>query len=268
MKITAHNLSVCTHDGKPLLHNMDLCIPEGKTTAIIGRNGAGKSTLLRALSGLSSYRGDVSYGSTSLASMDFLEQARHRAVLPQQVPSQVHFRVCELLSMGVYAAQRQLSKQDAEALIQRTGKDFQLINLYDRIFSNLSGGEQQRVLLARAVIQLRASTLSEGILFLDEPLNHLDLVQQADLFQRLHLLKQQGLTVVAVLHDINHVARIADHVICLHHGEVIARGTPGEVLVDNLFHEAFEGVVPYQMNETNRSLSHHQEVRSIQKISL
>jgi ABC-type hemin transport system ATPase subunit len=268
MNIVTQRLSVVTPEGKRLLNDVNTRLPYGKITAIIGRNGAGKSTLLRAIAGLISHEGAVNYGETSFSSLSVREQALLRAVLPQQVPSGVHFAVTELLAMGIYASAAQMSISDQERLLERVALDFKLQDLLNRRFSSLSGGEQQRVLLARAVVQLRSSGSAHGVLFLDEPLNHLDIVQQAAFFERLHLLKKQGLTVVAVLHDINHVARVADHIVCLHQGEVLAQGTPGQVLVDRLFHEAFAGLNPLRWKEQKLTGPHSNEERTIQKIAL
>lgn len=268
MKISTRQLSVVTRQGKSLLNKVNTRLPYGKISAIIGRNGAGKSTLLRAIAGLIPHEGSVHYSTTDFSSLSVREQAQLRAVLPQQVPSGVHFTVAELLAMGAYAAEMKITSVQLARHLERISTDFELKNLTDRRFSSLSGGEQQRVLLARAVVQLRCAQPTWGVLFLDEPLNHLDIVQQAAFFKRLYMLKKQGLTVVAVLHDINHVARIADHVICLQNGEVLAEGAPGEVLVDQLFSEAFAGLDPFRWQEQQLTDFHLNQERSIQKVAL
>ena len=216
--------------------DVDLTLPGGALTAIVGSNGCGKSTLLRGLAGaLTPTRGVVRLLGDDRRWLSSREAARRLALLPQNplVPEAVTVR--ELVSRGRYPhrrAFRGLSAQDRAAVEQalaRTATD----TLADRFVSELSGGQRQRVWVALVLAQ------QTPVVLLDEPTTYLDIAHQHEVLALARGLAGQGRTVVAVLHDLGQAAAYADHLVVLRAGEVLAAGAPGEVLTPETVEAAF-----------------------------
>lgn len=231
------NLSV-NYNGTHILQDLNCRVKHGKITALIGPNGAGKTTLIRTLSGvLSPSHGQVLLEKTDLLILPPSELAKHIAVVPQvrQVPP--GFSVRQIVTIGRTPHIHWLgsiSPQDEEivhkALTQTMTDQFS-----DRLASELSAGEQQRVFLARALAQ------DTPILLLDEPTAHLDLKYQAEFLALLRsLVKSKHITALAALHDLNLAALAADHIILLSKGRIACQGTPREVLQQAILQEVFE----------------------------
>jgi iron complex transport system ATP-binding protein len=226
-------------DGLPLVDGIDLEAVSGEILAILGPNGAGKTTLLRLLSGeWAPTVGTVELLGRPLAAMTPMEQARVRAVLPQQTMLTFAFRCLDVVLMGRYAA----APGDDEGVARRSMQVTDSTHLADRTYPTLSGGEQTRVSLARVLAQ------ETPVLFLDEPTASLDLRHQELVMQTLRGLADRGAVVVAVLHDLNVAARFADRVALLADGRMHAVGTTGEVLtgpiVEAVYHQTV-AVVPH-----------------------
>ncbi len=207
-----------------VLDAIDLTATSGEVVGLIGPNGSGKSTLLRTLYGsLTPSTGTVDLDGTNLSALKPQQIARKIAVVAQNEPAELPFTVTDIVLLGrtphLGSFQRLSSADIAHATdaIKRVG----MSHLASRAFSSLSGGEQQRVLIARALAQ------QAPVLLLDEPTNHLDVRYQHEILQ---LVRTLELTTVVVLHDLNLAARYCDRLVLLDHGTIAATGTPDQVL--------------------------------------
>ena len=196
--------------GRTLLHPLSLTFPAGKVTGLIGHNGSGKSTLLKMLGRHQPpTEGEILLDTQPLESWSSKAFARKVAYLPQQLPPAEGLTVRELVAIGRYPWHGALGRFGAA----------------DRLVDSLSGGERQRAWIAMLVAQ------DSRCLLLDEPTSALDIAHQVDVLALVHRLSQErGLTVIAVLHDINMAARYCDYLVALRGGEMIAQGTPAEIM--------------------------------------
>lgn len=225
--------------GKQLLKGIDMQVQAGEFVAIVGPNGAGKSTLLRILSGeLHPSAGKVYWRRNLLQKIPKAELARERAVLPQQHQVSLPFSTDELVMMGRYPHFDQMPRILDREIVAAALHKVDASNLCGRNFLQLSGGEQQRVLLAQAFAQIW--DCPNGVLLLDEPTNNLDLAHQQQLLQAAHELTQKGYAVVAILHDLNLAMHFADQVILLRQGSVWAQGSPESTLTASNIKMTFE----------------------------
>ena len=239
------NLSVF-YGPRRVLQSVSLDVQSGQVLALIGPNGAGKSTLLRAVSGVIPVQaGKVSANEADLLALPAMQRARHLAVVPQAVSMPPAFTVWETVLLGRTPYLNflgQISEKDAQ-IARLALQKVDALDLAERRVGELSGGEQQRELLARALAQ------STPILLLDEPTVHLDLQHQVSLMETVcSLAHTDHLAVLVALHDLNLAARYADRVALLVAGEVKATGTPRQVLTPELISEAYHlpvRVVPH-----------------------
>lgn len=214
--------------GRTLLHPLSITFPVGKVTGLIGHNGSGKSTLLKMLGRHQPpSEGEILLDGQPLDSWNSKAFARKVAYLPQQLPQAEGMTVRELVAIGRYPWHGALGRfgvadrEKVEEAIALVG----LKPLANRLVDSLSGGERQRAWIAMLVAQ------DSRCLLLDEPTSALDIAHQVDVLALVHRLSQQrGLTVVAVLHDINMAARYCDYLLALRGGEMIAQGTPAELM--------------------------------------
>jgi iron complex transport system ATP-binding protein len=220
-----------------VLHEVSLSVQSGEIVALIGPNGAGKSTLIRAVSGVISVEaGHVRTNGDDFHSLTPMQRAKYLAVVPQAVSLPPAFTVWETVLMGrtpYLGFIGQTSPAD-EAIARNALKRVDALGLADRRVGELSGGEAQRVLLARALCQ------STPILLLDEPTAHLDLQYQVSLLELVRdLAHHDQLAVLIALHDLNLAARYADRIALMVAGEIKALGAPREVLTPELISEAY-----------------------------
>jgi iron complex transport system ATP-binding protein len=222
---------------REVLLGVDLTMARGELVALLGTNGSGKTTLLRTFAGtLAPERGTVSFDGREISSWRRDALARRIAVLPQQLDLPAGFTVGELVAMGRAPHARRLfaSTVEDERAIARALIDADAADLADRPADELSGGERQRLLVAMALAQ------EPDLLLLDEPTLHLDLAHQVALLAAIRRLRdQRGLTVLAVLHDLNLAAAFAPRVAVLDQGRVVVDGPPGEVLTPDLVRRVF-----------------------------
>ncbi|MBM1170511.1 heme ABC transporter ATP-binding protein [Microvirga arabica] len=219
--------------GKALVDGIDLTLAGGSFTIIIGPNGAGKSTLLRLLCGeLAPARGAVRWNGEKLQAIPAWRLAHRRAVMPQASDLNFPFTVFEVASLGTQGIGRGLSRSDRQRLALEALEQADVAHLAPRNYQTLSGGERQRVHFARVLAQLAAGRTLEAqqALFLDEPIASLDLKHQLALLGTARDFARQGLAVIAVLHDLQLAADLADELILLHEGCLVTRGTPDSVL--------------------------------------
>lgn len=223
---------------KQLLDNINFNAMPGEVLAIIGANGAGKSTLLKLLSReILPSDGSIFFGERDLADIASKDLARNRAILTQQHILSLAFTAKELVLMGRYPHfDRQPTGHDYQ-IVAKVMDDTGITHLAGRSYDTLSGGEQQRVQLARVMAQI--ADVPSAWLFLDEPTNGLDLLHQQQLLQQARRMAAQGFGVICVLHDINHAITYADKILVLKHGRQLAYGAPAEVIDAGLIYETF-----------------------------
>jgi iron complex transport system ATP-binding protein len=209
----------------------------GALTAVVGPNGSGKSTLVRALLGrLPIQSGSISIAGESVATLGRREVAKRVAVVTQREELAFPTTVRDYVSLGRYAHRGMFATESAEdrAAIARATDSAGVVELLDRAVDQLSGGEWQRVRLARALAQ------QTGAVVLDEPTTFLDIGHEMAVFELLHHLARTGLAVLLVSHQLNLVARFADHIVLLHRGRVAASGAPDAVMQASVLERVYE----------------------------
>jgi len=225
-------------DGRSVLRDIDLDIVPGEVLALVGPNGAGKSTLLSVLSGeRHPSAGVVTLDDRSLDTFSPLELARRRAVLTQDNSLAFPFRVIEVIQMGRAPWTRSAELADDARAVWAAAESADVVQLADRRFTELSGGERARVSLARVLAQ------STGIVFLDEPTAALDLRHQEDVLRLARSLAASGSAVVMVVHDLSLAGAVADRVALLSQGALVAVGPPASVLTAEAISEVYGLVV-------------------------
>lgn len=228
----------------PLLENISFEAQQGEFVAIIGANGAGKSTLLKLLSKETTpSSGCIHLKNRSLESYSFSELATFRSVLSQQTSLAMSFTVKEIVLMGRYPHFKNRPSWKDMEIVHAVMKENGIRHLAERDYNTLSGGEQQRVQLARVIAQIYDAEV--GYLFLDEPTNGLDLLYQQQTLQIARKMANRGFTVICILHDINFASTYADQLLMLKNGRKVAFGAPKEVVTCATIHEVFN--VPVQM---------------------
>jgi iron complex transport system ATP-binding protein len=223
---------------KALVQDVSFALDAGSTMALVGPNGAGKSTLLRVLAGeLKPSPGAVRLKGRPVSSYPAGELARHRAVLSQSITVAFPFTVAEIVRMG--AGER--AGPAVMALVDAALAEVELEEFRDRIITTLSGGEQQRAQLARVLVQLACGETvhGPGVLLLDEPTASLDLKHQLDVLETARRRARRGVTVIAILHDLNLAALFAKRVIVLNRGHIVSDGTPADTITDAMVASVF-----------------------------
>lgn len=223
---------------KPVLTDINLSLRAGEVTALLGPNGAGKSTLLKSLcQDVEAEAGRIKIHGKTIGNWDRRQLAKSLAVLPQHASLTFPFKVYQVVEMGLYPLT--LSQQQGQQLIGRQLAALDLSALAQRSYPTLSGGEKQRVQLARVLTQLAQSD-KPAILFLDEPTSALDLAQQHRVLKLAKsLAHEQHYAVVIVLHDLNQASRYADRLIILEQGKIVSDGTPSETLTPDTIRQVW-----------------------------
>ena len=222
-----------------LLRNISLEVEAGKVTAIVGPNGAGKSSLLKVLTGeMAATKGEVYLNNRLLQHWPMLDRAQLLAVLPQHTLLNFPFTADEVVGLGRIPHNTGLAK-DTEIIAEA----LELVDasyLQRRFYTQMSGGEKQRVQLARVLAQIwQPSHLGEQFLVLDEPTSAFDLSHQKLTLDIVRQLAQKGVGVVMVLHDLNLAARCADNLVVFDGGVIAAQGSPEAVLSESLIDKVF-----------------------------
>ncbi len=235
-QLTVENLTLGYKD-RAVIEQLDLLVPPGRITAIVGANACGKSTLLRSMSRLLAPRtGQVLLDGRQVHSMPPKELARVLGLLPQSPIAPEGITVSDLVSRGRNPHQRLLarwSKED-DAAVAAALDATHTGDLADRAVDELSGGQRQRVWIAMALAQ------QTEVLLLDEPTTFLDVSHQVEVLDLLtDLNRSRGTTIVMVLHDLNLAARYSDHLIALANGRLHAAGDPASVLTEDCVRAVF-----------------------------
>jgi iron complex transport system ATP-binding protein len=235
--LEAKNLTL-SYDQNAIVSHLNLTIPAGQITVLVGPNGCGKSTLLRGLARLlKPKRGRVCLDGADIFSLSTRSVAKRLAMLPQNPIAPEGLTVRDLVAQGRYPYQTwwqqwsQLDEQRVEAAIAKTD----LISYINHPVDQLSGGQRQRAWIAMTLAQ------DTDILLLDEPTTFLDLAHQIEVLELLHDLNQQeGRTIVMVLHDLNQACRYADYLVAMRQGAIYAQGKPADVMTPDLVRQVFE----------------------------
>lgn len=253
--ISAKQITVETEKKKTIIENINIDISPAKITSVIGKNGAGKSTVLKAICGEVSYKkGSVFWDNTNINDLDIVELAKKRAVVSQKTSLNFSFKVSEVVQIGRTPYTGFFSTKKDEEIVARCIEKVGLSNLSDRSYTTLSGGEQQRVHLARALAQIWDSIEAEeeSFLFLDEPLASLDIAHQHEIMHLLKQLTQKNVAVFIVIHDLNLAAQYSDNIVILKNGSKLIEGTPFEVLTKQVIFDAFDhpvNIIPHPKTE-------------------
>ncbi|MFG2539874.1 ABC transporter ATP-binding protein [Streptomyces sp. NPDC048511] len=234
--LTAERLTLGYSD-RVVVESLDLTVPPGKVTVVVGANACGKSTLLRSMSRLLAPRkGQVLLDGRQVHRMPAKELARTLGLLPQSPIAPEGITVLDLVGRGRHPHQGVFSRwsEKDDAAVASALETTQTAELADRAVDELSGGQRQRVWIAMALAQ------QTDLLLLDEPTTFLDASHQIEVLDLLtDLNRTRGTTVVMVLHDLNLAARYADHLIALAAGRIHAAGTPAEVLTEETVETVF-----------------------------
>jgi iron complex transport system ATP-binding protein len=233
--IRTRNLSFSYKD-RPVLHQISLSVASGEMIGIVGPNGSGKTTFLKILSALLRGAGEVALNGRNIADYGRRELSRLFAVVQQEARLNFPYTAAEIVLMGrarYHSPFALEGKRDLE--IARASMDLtDSLSLANRYLHELSGGEKQRVMIARALAQ------EPQILLLDEPSAFLDLKHQVQVFELLHRLnRERSLTIVAALHDLNLAALFFPRLILLRDGKISRDGPPGEVLTVKTIEEVY-----------------------------
>ena len=273
--LQAHGIAVQRGE-RQILSDIDLSLPAGQVIGVLGANGAGKSTLLAALAGeLSPSTGRITLNGRPLSAWPAAELARRRAVLPQSPSLQFDLPVATVIGMGAYpharhariGAPRTDSRDTAQAAIAEDQRILQRVlaladvqDLYEHRYRRLSGGEQQRVHLARVLYQLLLARQGHDeyrVLMLDEPTASLDPRHQLHLLSAVHTLAhEENVAALVIVHDLNLAAGCCDRLLLLGQGRVAACGTPAQVLTPDTLRQVYgvEATVLPHPNQPGRPL--------------
>lgn len=217
-----------------ILKNINLKIRRNKITGVIGPNGAGKSSLLRCFFGKNKISsGSLTFNTKEISSYSRRELAQNIAVVLQEPPTQFDMDVFELVSLGLIPNLKLLSfptAKDKQRVISALA-DVELTGKQHCSFNTLSGGEKQRVMLARAIVQ------QTKIMILDEPTNHLDIQHQIDI---LHLIKKLNITIILSIHDLNIASLFCDELILMDEGNIVSQGKSRDVLTESNLKNVFK----------------------------
>jgi iron complex transport system ATP-binding protein len=224
------------YDDRTVAEALDVTIPDGSFTVVVGPNACGKSTMLRALARMMAPRaGRVVLDGAAITSLRSKEVARRLGLLPQSSIAPDAITVADLVARGRYPHQgllRQWTRAD-EAAVGAAMAATRVGDLADRAVDELSGGQRQRVWLAMALAQ------ETPLLLLDEPTTYLDITHQIEVLDLCAELHEQGRTLVAVLHDLNHACRYATHLIAMAGGAIVAEGDPRAIVDAELVERVF-----------------------------
>ena len=273
--LQAHGIAVQRGE-RQILSDIDLSLPAGQVIGVLGANGAGKSTLLAALAGeLSPSAGRITLNGRPLSAWPAAELASCRAVLPQSPSLQFDLPVATVIGMGAYPHARhtrtgahptnrhdtaQAAMAEDQRILQRVLALADVQDLYERRYRRLSGGEQQRVHLARVLYQLLLARQGHDeyrVLMLDEPTASLDPRHQLHLLSAVHTLAhEENVAALVIVHDLNLAAGCCDRLLLLGQGRVAACGTPAQVLTPDTLRQVYgvEATVLPHPNQPGRPL--------------
>ena len=227
---------------KKLINNISFQVEAGDMISIVGPNGSGKSTLVRLMSGeLSPYYGQIKFHNKAISDWNPLKLALYRSVLYQSSNLSFSFTVSDIIKMGFYPSEISDNKKNYNKICEELLDIFDLSGYFDRIYTTLSGGEKQRVQLARVIAQIWSDQqFRDKLLILDEPTSYLDIKHQLSLFNFLENLNRKGLTIIMVLHDLNHAILKSNKVAMLKDSALVDFGKVEELMNTDQLKEVFD----------------------------
>ncbi|MCC6468852.1 MAG: heme ABC transporter ATP-binding protein [Alphaproteobacteria bacterium] len=238
--LAACNLGIRRGD-RTVLDRVDVAIVPGEVVGIVGPNGAGKSTLIAALAGeLRPAAGAVAIDGTPIGALDADARARRLAVVPQATRLDFAFTARQVVELGRYPHRGRGRRQEDRRAVDAALVQADVMALAGRAFTTLSGGEQQRCMLARALAQIDGETAQARYLLADEPTASLDINHQASCLTVMRALAARGVGVLCALHDLNLAALYVDRLIVLSEGRVAADARPAEALAPDLVRRVFQ----------------------------
>tara|TARA_B100000676_G_C18082705_1_gene852459 strand:+ start:2453 stop:3238 length:786 start_codon:yes stop_codon:yes gene_type:complete len=226
---------------KLILNDISLDVKSGDMVSIIGPNGSGKTTMLKAISNeLNISDGEIIFNKKNISNWDIGDLANEKSVLSQSSNLVFPFTVIDIVKMGRFPIKNKGNQNQENNLCEKILDIFDLTDYVNQNYITLSGGEKQRVQLARVVAQIWSEDYSEKILLLDEPTSYLDIKHQYLLFNFLKTLNEKGLTIMMVLHDLNHALSNSNKVAVLKDSQLISYGDTKKVITENLINKVFE----------------------------
>lgn len=253
--IKCKNLSIAFQN-KNIINHIDLHIKKGKITSIIGPNGCGKSTLLRGISGLNrKYSGDIFIDDMNLKKIPLNQLSKVLAILPQGATAPSDLKVKDLVAYGRFPYKNFFGRNlgdnkamDDSLIIKNAMEKTNIYHLKDRFVNTLSGGERQRAWISMALCQ------EPSLLILDEPTTYLDISHQLEVMEIVKELKEKtNITIVMVLHDMNHAIMYSDDIVILKDSKIYAMGEPNAVLNPKSLKEVFSVHAEYYYSKNNES---------------
>lgn len=236
--IHGHKISY-SHKDYHILKGVDFSVEYGDVLAIVGPNGAGKSTLLNILANeISKNKEDIYFKLKKYKDWGILDLSKNKSKFSQHYSSDIPLPVRDVVLMGRYPYFDSLPKPEDLAAVEKSMGDTEVLHLKDRDYNSLSGGEKQRVHLARVMAQLD-NGIAHKLVFLDEPLNNLDVKHQHQVLDLVQNFVKGGNTVVMVLHDLNLAAKYASKIILMHKGKIVSQGNPEEVFEDKTLTDTY-----------------------------
>ena len=234
------NSLVVKRGEREVLKGLDFKFASGEFLAVLGSNGAGKSTLLKSMtSELQLASGSIFLDEQNISFAHLQDQAKIRSVLPQNCQLNFDFSVREVVLMGRSPYGSSWETEDDFKIAIKAMEKADVSHLMDKRFTQLSGGEQQRVCYARSLAQIWSDDNEAKFLFLDEPVSNLDPEHQQRTLRSAKALTKRNVGVLAILHDLNLAAAFADRIMLLHEGKVFAIGSPEEVLTEKKLRNRF-----------------------------
>lgn len=235
-----------------VLKDISFNIQKGKFVSIIGPNGSGKSTILKLLNHLySPKKGEILVEGKNIDSFKKRELARKIALVPQDTILDFDFTVEDVVLMGRHPYKKRFQKEDDKDnwIVEEALEMTNTLHLKDKLITEISGGERQRVIIARALAQ------NPSIILLDEPTSHLDINHQIEILNLLKQLNEEkGTTIVVVIHDVNLASRYSDQIIMVNHGEIIEMGNPEDVITRKNIEEAYNLEVVIEKNKVTNKI--------------
>ena len=235
MSVAFKNISL-SYKEKVILEDISFCISRGELLGIVGPNGSGKTTLMKLVAGdFMPSKGVIKYDDTDLKRVSLLERAKYRSVMSQSQNIIFDFTVREIIQMGVIGGYGLNNEKEVAKKIQHIIKLLDIEKLFFRSIQTLSGGEQQLVHFARALIQIWEMSHYETskYIFLDEPTSNLDLKQEVKILDITKNEVKKGLGAMVIFHDLNLTAHYADKVLMLSKGKIAAMGNPSDIFTSD-----------------------------------
>lgn len=226
-----------SYDEYMVVDKLNLCIPKGKVTSLIGPNGCGKSTILKAAGRiLKAKKGAVLLNGNDICTLPTKEVAKQMSILPQMPTAPLGLTIRELVSYGRYPRQESFGrlKREDQEIITWALEVTRLLDIETTAVDKLSGGQRQRVWIAMAIAQ------QTDLILLDEPTTYLDMAYQLEVLELLEYLnRERGCTIAMVLHDLNLASRFSDYLVAIRDGSIIEQGTPDKIMTPQVLRKTF-----------------------------